>query len=386
MLMPGRNSQSNLQGGFSSGGTTTVNGNTYVSNLTVTTRIGNTPNTYKAANSIEFVGEYVDNGGEEYEAFIVNQTNPDPNPTIGTVSSSSVDGYRYGFGGQEKDNEIYGNGNAYAAAFWEYDPRLGRRWNIDPKASEYPMWSPYLAMGNDPINNIDPDGQEPLRIFNVKQSDGTTVQKEIKDGVNEIVNIDEFHFDWLNKTFNDDKTATKDSYNSYYNQLGLGTTGYNVSETARSQVGSTDYAFDKKKGDFPENTDKCNKFVYDCLRTNGAIDAYPKGSPPTAAKYANPKTVIKGGLTVVDLTKDKPKLGDVIAGAHNYAGSTASGHVEIITHILPSGKFWTTGATDKAVETRLKGYKMLNGEEFEDRNGKFKYTPVTIRRPTNNNP
>ena len=47
-----------------------------------------------------------------------------------TMSDSTR--YRYGFNGQEKDNEVYGEGNSYTAEFWEYDPRLGRRWNCDP--------------------------------------------------------------------------------------------------------------------------------------------------------------------------------------------------------------------------------------------------------------
>ena len=164
--MPGRNTQSNLQGGFTSGGTTTINGNTYVSNLTVTTRIGNTPNTYKAATSIEFIGEYANNGNEEYEAFIVNSTNPDPNPTTGAVNSSS-DGYRFGFQNQEKTDEISGAGNHTTAMFWEYDTRLGRRWNLDPKPE--PSISNYAAFRNNPILFTDLLGDTTYR-FNMKGS------------------------------------------------------------------------------------------------------------------------------------------------------------------------------------------------------------------------
>ena len=40
-------------------------------------------------------------------------------------------GYGYGFNGQEKSTEI--NDNSYTAEFWQYDARLGRRWNLDPK-------------------------------------------------------------------------------------------------------------------------------------------------------------------------------------------------------------------------------------------------------------
>jgi RHS repeat-associated protein len=68
--------------------------------------------------------------------------------------------YRYGFGGQEKDDEISGEGNNYTAEFWQYDPRLGRRWNIDPLTFKYPWQSPYSAFNNNPIFFNDPLGLE----------------------------------------------------------------------------------------------------------------------------------------------------------------------------------------------------------------------------------
>jgi len=69
--------------------------------------------------------------------------------------------YRYGFGGQEKDNEIYGDGASYTAEFWQYDARLGRRWNVEPLASEFPWISTYACFANNPISFIDPDGKTP---------------------------------------------------------------------------------------------------------------------------------------------------------------------------------------------------------------------------------
>jgi photosystem II stability/assembly factor-like uncharacterized protein len=64
--------------------------------------------------------------------------------------------YRYGFNRQEKDNEVLGTGNAYTAQFWEYDPRLGRRWNLDPKPNA--IESSYSCFSNDPIWINDPNG------------------------------------------------------------------------------------------------------------------------------------------------------------------------------------------------------------------------------------
>jgi hypothetical protein len=64
--------------------------------------------------------------------------------------------YKFGFNGQEKGDEVYGDGNAYTAMFWEYDPRLGRRWNLDPKSDC--SYSEYSAFANNPIMFCDPDG------------------------------------------------------------------------------------------------------------------------------------------------------------------------------------------------------------------------------------
>ncbi len=70
--------------------------------------------------------------------------------------SGSAGSYRYGFQGQEKDDEISGEGNSYSAEFWQYDPRVARRWNTDPVvvANE----SPYAAFRNSPIMFNDPEG------------------------------------------------------------------------------------------------------------------------------------------------------------------------------------------------------------------------------------
>ncbi len=64
--------------------------------------------------------------------------------------------YNYGFNGQMKTDEISGAGNHYTAEFWEYDPRLGRRWNLDPV--DKPWQSRYHAFSNSPIWKVDPNG------------------------------------------------------------------------------------------------------------------------------------------------------------------------------------------------------------------------------------
>ncbi len=66
--------------------------------------------------------------------------------------------YRYAYQGQEKVDEVSGKGNSYTAEFWQYDSRLGRRWNVDPVIKPYR--SPYDAFSNNPIIMIDPNGAD----------------------------------------------------------------------------------------------------------------------------------------------------------------------------------------------------------------------------------
>lgn len=67
-------------------------------------------------------------------------------------------GYRFGFNTQEQDDEIYGHGKTTTAMFWEYDVRLGRRWNIDPIVTQ--SVSPYSVNLNNCILYNDPNGDD----------------------------------------------------------------------------------------------------------------------------------------------------------------------------------------------------------------------------------
>jgi len=77
------------------------------------------------------------------------------------MSNSCSNDYRFGFNGQEKDQEIYNNQSTTTATFWEYDGRIGRRWNVDPATKEYPNQSPYAAFNNNPLSFTDPLGDDP---------------------------------------------------------------------------------------------------------------------------------------------------------------------------------------------------------------------------------
>jgi RHS repeat-associated protein len=110
---------------------------------------------------------------------------------------SAMTGYRYGFNRQEKDDEIKGDGNSYNAEFWEYDPRIGRRWNVDPVEKAYE--SPYSAFSNNPIWNVDPDGADTAKyISNAQLVDAIKISYNL---INSQVK---------SKTYNHDQNRTKD--------------------------------------------------------------------------------------------------------------------------------------------------------------------------------
>ena len=66
--------------------------------------------------------------------------------------------YRYGYNTQEKVLEL-GEGH-YTAEFWEYDSRIGTRWNVDPK--RFPGVSPYVVNLDNPIVLKDKGGDCPV--------------------------------------------------------------------------------------------------------------------------------------------------------------------------------------------------------------------------------
>ena len=73
----------------------------------------------------------------------------------------STNAYRYGFQGQEKDDEIKGEGNSLNYKYRMHDPRIGRFFAVDPLTAEYPQWSPYSFSGNQVIHTVELEGLEP---------------------------------------------------------------------------------------------------------------------------------------------------------------------------------------------------------------------------------
>ena len=73
-------------------------------------------------------------------------------------------GYRYGFNGKEKSDEVYGDGNSYDYGARMYDSRVGRWLSADPRKDKYTSWSPFHFGFDNPITTIDPNGEENIVV------------------------------------------------------------------------------------------------------------------------------------------------------------------------------------------------------------------------------
>ena len=102
--------------------------------------------------------------------------------------------YRYGFNGQEKSDEIKGEGNSYTAQFWEYDPRIGRRWNVDPILKPYE--SSYASFANNPIWITDRLGNDSVLYTQNSGSKLNAFTKKGGDSRNIIYTVNELAKDY----------------------------------------------------------------------------------------------------------------------------------------------------------------------------------------------
>jgi RHS repeat-associated protein len=118
----------------------------------------------------------------------------------------SLEDYRYGFQGQEKDDEVKGEGNSLNYTFRMHDSRVGRFFAVDPLTGKYPHYSPYSFSGNKVIHAIELEGLEEyvvttntdkqLRHFAVRVDDNLSViAKTTGVALNDILK-------WNEKTLN----------------------------------------------------------------------------------------------------------------------------------------------------------------------------------------
>lgn len=77
-----------------------------------------------------------------------------------TYQAPSTEGHRFGFNGQEGDDELKGDGNSWNYKYRMYDSRLCRFSATDPLESDYPYYTPYSFAANQPIHALELEGLE----------------------------------------------------------------------------------------------------------------------------------------------------------------------------------------------------------------------------------
>lgn len=147
------------------------------------------------------------------------------------ASTRISEGYRFGFNGMEKDNEVKGIGNSLDFGARIYDSRLGKWLSTDPLQNKYPSLSPYDFVANSPIKFVDPDGKRvdlsmmsEARLQDYKSALKVLNKSELfRMYYSELVNSKEtYYVKWADKKFNkggsydpNTKIATLSNNNSY---------------------------------------------------------------------------------------------------------------------------------------------------------------------------
>lgn len=86
-------------------------------------------------------------------------------------SSYCTSSYRYGFQGQEKDDEVKGAGNLVNYTYRMHDPRLGRFFSTDPMEKSFPWNSPYAFSENRVLDAIELEGLEAIDVHYYERLD-----------------------------------------------------------------------------------------------------------------------------------------------------------------------------------------------------------------------
>ncbi len=91
--------------------------------------------------------------------------------------------YRYGFQGQERDDEVKGEGNSVNFKYRMHDSRVGRFFSIDPLIAKYPHYTPYSFSGNKLIDHVELEGLEEAKygstVYDAALRNSTKEQRKL---------------------------------------------------------------------------------------------------------------------------------------------------------------------------------------------------------------
>gem|GEM_PF-7038418 len=259
--------------------------------------------------------------------------------------TDSVAGYRFGFNGQMKDDEVYGvEGTAYSFEYRIYDSRIGRFLSVDPLVPYYPFWAPYTFAANTPIWASDLEGLEPNFERALEQQ-----------GEKLTVKSDEFIQVSIKRTENsaNGRAPTLDDIQTFLDLVGLTPI---VGEFADGVNGGI-YLF---RGKFKESALSFTAMI----PLVGTVPTVAKWSR-NVLKFSDNAFITASGLTLKLGSREGNRLSHVFAHAVNDLTKSKHGVFE-----LADGEDLLS-TIDKAWETAQKGGR--NVEKTVQSNGNISY-------------
>ena len=253
---------------------------------------------------------------------------------IGRTYQAGTTSYRFGFNTHEKSDEISDVGNHTTALYGEYDTRLVRRWNTDPKPtvgiSEYSVFFNNPIWRNDILLDTPTIKQAALMANNsyAKFDPTNPEQKALKDlGWNRVEKIKTNLFGKSNQDVSLDDIG--------------GMTGYNTALYSRTLNGKTEWvlanagtAIDIKKLDFIDAGS-------DARNLTGSSEQYA-----FAVRFARSLQNAMGG-------QEMTYVGHSLGGGTAAAQSLATGNAAITFN--PAGVSWATRMANNLPKDKRNG-------------------------------
>jgi hypothetical protein len=266
------------------------------------------------------------------------------------------DGYRYGYNGQMKVNEIAGVGNHNTALYWEYDTRLGRRWNQDPEPKD--DMSNYSVLSNNPITQTDPLGNTDDIVIKGEDNSSVTLTTDLINiqvhvtrlglgfGGNYTLNGEEVVSAGLDIVGVVDPTGVADGLNA-----GLQAKSGDWLGAGISTLGIVPYIGDLAKvGKLGKDVKIIEKAIDGVKAVNGNSKLSTKAQHVYEIVETATKKVVKPGISGGKITKaEKSYRATKQVNTLNKAAGYTKYESNIVKH-LPAGK----GARAKALNTEKK--------------------------------
>jgi RHS repeat-associated protein len=136
---------------------------------------------------------------------------------------------KFKYNGKEEQRKEFSDGSGLEWSDFGarmHDGQIGRWMNIDPLASKYPEWSPYMSMANNPLNNTDPTGMEPETTIVDKNKKVLAVVNDVNTDVVQLNSIN--YDDWQGFMSNPENQSTA---NDIFSALSKGSSAKNIGKT-----------------------------------------------------------------------------------------------------------------------------------------------------------